>query len=691
MSVANPEDFHHEDLSESDSFRILILHPGKHKSPIRCDLIHTTLHECGSDIYDNYTALSYVWGNASDTTKIWINGFRFAVTVNLAMALNDLRETKRPLRLWADAVCINQTNISERSQQVSLMKGIYSGSQNTVIYLGPRTDLSARLFELMQPRKQENSNLEETALHAAQDILSRPWFTRVWVYQELVLSNRVFVQVGQMRVPWDSLCEVLLRHRGDSIPKEMPKKGFYSRKKLTFSFGDEMMFPKSKSFFSEKKSILPLKSSLRTGFPYQVQSDVNTQRYQLLWNMNQSRLKYHQSLWDGDPPAPLLDILESRRGSKASDLRDIIYGHLAVADIYSPSRTLPMQTGSPVLCTWNRTQYVPVVDYTKSADEVFTEAARFIACSTDPGGLREVLYYSATKASHTKRSSLPSWVPDWTLDKDSLQDPCWPFAYESSADDTYYGYLPVYPHVLSFYYFECMYKQEVVERTSQLNLVVNDVGDESLRQALQNSFCIRYSLRDCPEAFYTEKFANIYRTMCSLWEGLMAANMMTEPFNIHYFLDQCGRQLGEDADFDYDRIVSSDFFANVLSMSIKYGIIAKDLFGKMNFARFRSGRIGVVPLATKQGDVMLDFTVLGAPKGHEGLVLRPKEGYKNANYDWNIRAAIEGAPNRVVPILHCTFVGEGWVENSIWSSPLNLSPASKNLSNTSKTSIIAIH
>lgn len=36
-------------------------------------------------------------------------------------------------------------------------------------------------------------------------ILSRPWFNRVWVFQELVLSRIPIVQIGRKRVGWDTL------------------------------------------------------------------------------------------------------------------------------------------------------------------------------------------------------------------------------------------------------------------------------------------------------------------------------------------------------------------------------------------------------------------------------------------------------------------------------------------------------
>jgi Heterokaryon incompatibility protein (HET) len=52
-----------------------------------------------------YTALSYVWGDASVTEDIIVNGVSFAVTSNLASALRQIRKVFGEVLLWADAIC----------------------------------------------------------------------------------------------------------------------------------------------------------------------------------------------------------------------------------------------------------------------------------------------------------------------------------------------------------------------------------------------------------------------------------------------------------------------------------------------------------------------------------------------------------------------------------------------------------
>ncbi|KAG4415432.1 hypothetical protein IFR04_011426 [Cadophora malorum] len=86
---------------------------------------HTTLSKYEYDILNPYTALSYVWGDASDQRIIWVDGQPFAVTKNLHKALESLRDDNKSLSIWADAICIDQLKIPKRNSQVTQMGRIY--------------------------------------------------------------------------------------------------------------------------------------------------------------------------------------------------------------------------------------------------------------------------------------------------------------------------------------------------------------------------------------------------------------------------------------------------------------------------------------------------------------------------------------------------------------------------------------
>ncbi|KAF6833114.1 ankyrin and het domain-containing protein, partial [Colletotrichum musicola] len=139
------------------------------------------------------------------------------ITRSLHDALRDLRDGTRVRRVWADALCINQLDIPERNSQVALMGRIYSVAASTIIYLGDLTVHASEVFAAASPRQPHNSapvTAEDasggvTAL-AVRDLLSRPWFKRVWVFQELVQSRDPWVQCGRTRVGWNDICRLLL-------------------------------------------------------------------------------------------------------------------------------------------------------------------------------------------------------------------------------------------------------------------------------------------------------------------------------------------------------------------------------------------------------------------------------------------------------------------------------------------------
>ncbi|RSL60706.1 hypothetical protein CEP53_005371 [Fusarium sp. AF-6] len=98
-----------------------------------------------------YSALSYVWGDPAITKSILVNGKRVHVTTNLASALEHapkhLEHADVALRLWADAVCINQDDPNEKNHQVPFMKNIYSQAEVVICWLGPPDDQIHRGFD----------------------------------------------------------------------------------------------------------------------------------------------------------------------------------------------------------------------------------------------------------------------------------------------------------------------------------------------------------------------------------------------------------------------------------------------------------------------------------------------------------------------------------------------------------------
>lgn len=90
------------------SFRLMQLLPGAHGSNIECKLIEVTL-----DDFLVYEAISYVWGSPNDTECIICDDHSITVATSLVQALCRLHLPKRQRLLWAEGICIKQTNVTE--------------------------------------------------------------------------------------------------------------------------------------------------------------------------------------------------------------------------------------------------------------------------------------------------------------------------------------------------------------------------------------------------------------------------------------------------------------------------------------------------------------------------------------------------------------------------------------------------
>lgn len=85
-----------------------------------------------------FAALSYLWGTAARTVNIRVNGQVSVITPELACALKHVSghwQQLFPSRdaadfyLWTDALCINQSDVGERAEQVRMMGRLYSRAE----------------------------------------------------------------------------------------------------------------------------------------------------------------------------------------------------------------------------------------------------------------------------------------------------------------------------------------------------------------------------------------------------------------------------------------------------------------------------------------------------------------------------------------------------------------------------------
>jgi hypothetical protein len=122
-----------------EEIRLLTLHPPlKGDDRVQCTLRPAALlSETGYAIEPPpYEALSYVWGKPDFSRPILVNDQELYITPTLTTILSSLRRTT-DRTLWVDAICINQGNLAERSHQVTIMKKVYSSCQRVIAWVGP--------------------------------------------------------------------------------------------------------------------------------------------------------------------------------------------------------------------------------------------------------------------------------------------------------------------------------------------------------------------------------------------------------------------------------------------------------------------------------------------------------------------------------------------------------------------------
>ena len=186
-----------------------------------------------------YQALSYVWGDPKQTKPVTVDGHQTPVTTNLFDALLQLRE-QGVQTIWADAVCINQQDDEEKAIQIQMMATIYSRAVSVVAWLGCSDASTERALQNIRSLYRmtcsfsldlaihDRPNLwtwqrdeleyagETLALNLCDDLsfergdigsimpfLLRPYWSRLWVIQELCLAKKALLLCGRHMISWE--------------------------------------------------------------------------------------------------------------------------------------------------------------------------------------------------------------------------------------------------------------------------------------------------------------------------------------------------------------------------------------------------------------------------------------------------------------------------------------------------------
>lgn len=116
LQIMSTHQYRYRPLSGPTRFRLLHIAPGSGDSPLLTELVETSLDQAGC-----YVALSYVWGDTEPCNPLYIGISRSGIRQSLFDALRSFRK-QGIMTVWADAVCINQGDPQDRTDQVMLMR-----------------------------------------------------------------------------------------------------------------------------------------------------------------------------------------------------------------------------------------------------------------------------------------------------------------------------------------------------------------------------------------------------------------------------------------------------------------------------------------------------------------------------------------------------------------------------------------
>jgi hypothetical protein len=248
-------------LLSCEYIRLIHLLPTEDKNAdLRCAI---TAHR--RETAPSYEAISYVWGEQVFDEIIRSTDGVLKITVSLAQALRHFRLKDQERCLWVDAVSINQLDDDEKGHQVANMDQIYKKATKVLAWLGEGSDEvhqamldCERLFRFAQQYSVEEKDIDFEVFdgprlkavnvegkminvtswdlaedhHLARSIQDRnyvsiqsvleqigssnleylvalPWFSRLWVIQEVACSSVTSLHIATHSIEWKIFASVM--------------------------------------------------------------------------------------------------------------------------------------------------------------------------------------------------------------------------------------------------------------------------------------------------------------------------------------------------------------------------------------------------------------------------------------------------------------------------------------------------
>ena len=197
-----------------DEYRLLHLAPGTRNEEIVCWFEIVNMTEPPT-----YEAISYLYGGRQKQTSTpirlrgLVNGNSHSIFIksNLFNALRNLRHPKNEKAYWADALCINHSDVNEKRAQQEKKRDIFRNAENVCFWVGdnPIDERALRfvpkIIELTAIDKLVRDEKVVDEWNAFVGLMSNEVFSCLWLVQEIAVAQNVTLHCGLHSIHYGDL------------------------------------------------------------------------------------------------------------------------------------------------------------------------------------------------------------------------------------------------------------------------------------------------------------------------------------------------------------------------------------------------------------------------------------------------------------------------------------------------------
>ncbi|KAJ5407926.1 heterokaryon incompatibility protein-domain-containing protein [Penicillium cosmopolitanum] len=198
-----------------DEIRLIRLMPCENSDgPVHITWEKTHLREQPVQTYD---AVSYTTaGGLSLWKPVFMGLFWDIIFVhsNCEAALRQIRSLGLTQLLWVDELCIDLDDVLERNHQAGLSREIYANAKDVLTFIGNSSPETGLVLENLKEANaggviKIHSSGSQRAWKCFSDL---PIFSRVWIFQELLVGRHVVLISGGSATPWSRGTKITVPH-----------------------------------------------------------------------------------------------------------------------------------------------------------------------------------------------------------------------------------------------------------------------------------------------------------------------------------------------------------------------------------------------------------------------------------------------------------------------------------------------